>query len=213
MRKIYKQKGPTCAIYAFLNGCFYDEQFSQRKIDCIAFRLIQEATQRNSVIGEFFASGELAKFLSFQQEISVKKIEKIVDLSMCKLKKNEFLLIPISVGREFGNKRLNGMHWICVLERSKKIYVIDSETKKINEIKDLFGFIQARQNFKDKSFDWQLWTKCFTWSIGDFLFYKKIFGPYYIRKYSIGCLQRIKKIQSEDLIVKMVDVRLLKITI
>ncbi|MEX1447870.1 hypothetical protein, partial [Enterococcus sp. C76] len=173
---------------------------------------IKEATKKNSLIGEFFSSSELVNFLNCQQVISVKRIEKRVNFSLSELKCNEFLLIPISVEKKFDDEMLYGMHWVCVIERVKKIYVIDSETKKVSEINDLSDYIQRNQKFVNKEFNWYLWKKYFTCSVGRILLYKKLIFPHYIRKYLIECLQRIKGINLDDSLVKMNDVELVKIT-
>lgn len=211
-KKIYKQKGPTCAIYSFLNGCFFDFSFSQKEVDKVAFRLLREATQGYSFIGEFFSSGKLAEFLKNQEQIKVKQIEKLSVNSVIELAENEFLLVPISVIKAFSEKMLFGMHWVCVIKRGNQYLLLDSEKRVIDKINNLEGYITFNQSFFCEGFDWNLWLKYFTFSLGSQVFYKKYVYPYYMRKY-INEQLSLKKKQIQEIVTEYDDIRILKVSI
>lgn len=176
MKQCFKQKGPTCSIYAFLNGlCYSKKSLKQSEIDFQASQLLELAIERGySFVGEFFSSEVLKSFLLDQRHYEIQKIEEIANLpEQLDVQENQFLLVPIYTFKDFRKQRLHGMHWLVVVPEKDHYVVLDVSHGTTKEISDLIDLAQYNQLLCSKYFDWCLWQKKWTLSFFKWSWYNK----------------------------------------
>lgn len=148
----YKQEGPTCGIYALLNGVFGYRKCNAQCIRSVAKKLWKVATKNAdenvnkigkkidstsigsySLVGEFFDSKNLYSFIKKNSEIipgyslEVERILSIPQEEAEKPKSNEFYLVPINSSCK---RNKNNMHWICLKKVKNKLAIINSTGNK-----------------------------------------------------------------------------------
>lgn len=147
---------PICGIYSLINGC---ETYKNKNSKCgkksnhdikdVVKKLWKHAINGNfnSLIGEFFSSEDLKKFINSERTQSILKLESlsaealtITDFknilrdSHKNIENGYFFIVPIYStpdSKRCKRKRVsNNMHWICLYNKNNKFYIKNSANYK-----------------------------------------------------------------------------------
>lgn len=147
---------PICGIYSLINGCetYKNKNFkcgkkSNRNIKDVVNDLWEHAINGNfnSLIGEFFSSEDLKKFINSEKTQSILKLESlsaealtitdfknILHDSIKNIENGYFFIVPIYSTPDSKklkkNEVANNMHWICLYKKKNKFYIKNSANYK-----------------------------------------------------------------------------------
>ena len=175
---IVKQKGPTCGIYALLNGIkdLYNlKEFKGKQMHEVALKLLKEnklsdekcSIEGNTFVGEFFVVDEYMRFINNNAILLSKEIVNNSSLmkfnaskvSFVDIGKDEdtFFIVPI-IDRKNSDEEQTISHWVNIFPNKWGYKVINSNCiiKKICGIKKI-----QRENKKLEgcSFYWESYKR------------------------------------------------------
>lgn len=166
-KRLVKQLGPTCALYAFLNGIIATKNLDDVDIYQIRKSILEVIGKDNTEhtnIGEFFDINILKSFLEkygtdLIKGLGVKYRFNIDLVSTLAYRYNIFYLVPIFKGTYTTTPvyKYNAMHWIAAVYIDNKLYAVDS-IDKINELSSPYVHrVQQNMELKGKYFTWANW--------------------------------------------------------
>lgn len=150
-RKCYKQVGPTCGIYAFINAMVSFHQCKKHKVNHFAFELWEKAIDSNvtitdsmrpeevkySLVGEFASSHNIVNFLNDNKKFINQELENLSDKTFVKAtccnkilqteSKNTAYLVIIKSSKDV-------LHCICYKDNQILNKNIKAEKKAMNKI-------------------------------------------------------------------------------
>lgn len=166
-KRLIKQVGPTCAIYAFLNGIIATKNLDDvdiYKIKSSILDIIEKDNAEHTNIGEFFDINILKSFLEKYGKELIKGLNVNYGFNIDLVGKLQnapgtFHLIPIFRGMytTLPIYKYTTMHWVAAVYIDNKLYMIDGPTK-MNEIDSPYMHrMQLNESLKGKYFTWSNW--------------------------------------------------------
>lgn len=166
-KRLIKQVGPTCAIYAFLNGIIATKNLDDVDIYQIRksiLEVIEKDNKEHTNIGEFFDIKILKAFLEEYGTELIKGLGVDYGFNIDLVGKMEygystFYIVPIFKGMytTLPIYKYTTMHWIAAVYIDNKLYAVDSPNK-IYELSSLFMHrMQQNMELKGKYFTWANW--------------------------------------------------------
>lgn len=181
-----KQTGPTCGIYALLNGIYTINKINptKKKTDEIVYQLLTENVmredtdnkQRKTFVGEFFDFDIFKEFVlnnvsfinkkincdSITYSVEIKDIMYLEDQDLIQSIQNHKAFVLFSIpGIYFSPKKHMASHWITISDydiKKLKYIVSDSRYKEAKKY-SLKGLKKWNRRLKEATFFWRLYNK------------------------------------------------------
>ena len=138
-KRLIKQVGPTCAIYAFLNGIIATKNLDDvdiYKIRSSILDIMEKDNTEHTNIGEFFDINILKSFLEKYGKELIKGLNVNYGFNIDLVGKLQnaprtFYLIPIFRGMytTLPIYKYTTMHWVAAVYIYNKLYMIDGPTR------------------------------------------------------------------------------------
>ncbi len=177
---IVKQKGPTCGMYALLNGIFMFHNikgFRTTKTHKIVLRLLKENqldkdndAEGRTFVGEFFDIDEYLLFITRNKELITNEISNYfgedirfevykVPFSQIRNETNALFIVPILDNKIKSNGQVIS-HWISLKFNKKngKYKVVNSRSRVMKSLA-LYKIQEKHFNLEDGSFYWNRYKR------------------------------------------------------
>ncbi|AQZ49368.1 hypothetical protein ERICIV_04634 (plasmid) [Paenibacillus larvae subsp. larvae] len=179
-----KQTGPTCGIYALLNGIYTINPINptKKKTDEIVYHILTENVmredtdnkQRKTFVGEFFDFDIFKEFVlnnvsfinkkincdSITYSVEIKDIMYLEDQDLIQSIQNHKAFVLFSIpGIYFSPKKHMASHWITISDydiKKLKYIVSDSRYKKARKY-SLKGLKKRNERLRGATFFWRLY--------------------------------------------------------